>query len=69
MTHNVSPALLETYMRRAATLTREVVELPPFVLLFNPHDPLRFLNYARPMEPVTGDVAAPLAELRVASRT
>jgi len=43
---------LETYMRRAAMLSREQVDLPPFVCLFNPRDPLRFFNYARPLEPV-----------------
>jgi len=43
---------LETYMRRAAMLGREIVDVPPFVCLFNPRDPLRFFNYARPLEPV-----------------
>jgi len=43
---------LETYMRKAAALTHQTVELPPFELFFNPHDPLRFFNYARPTEPI-----------------
>ncbi len=48
----LSPERLETYMRRAAMLGRETVEVPPFVCLFNPGDPLRFFNYAKPLEPV-----------------
>lgn len=49
---NLSVADLEAYMRKAAALTHDVVELPPFVLYFNPHDPLRFFNYAKLIEPI-----------------
>ncbi len=59
----LSPADLESYMRRAAALTYRVVDLPPFVLFFNPDDPLRFFNYARPVEPVGGDLGTALAAL------
>jgi len=52
----LSPTRLEAYMRRAAALTHDVVDRPPFMLFFNPHDPLRFFNYARPVEPVGGDL-------------
>ena len=52
---NLSVANLEGYMRKAAALFREVVEMPPFVLLFSPHDSLRFFNYAKVLEPVGGD--------------
>jgi ribosomal protein S18 acetylase RimI-like enzyme len=47
----LSPERLETYMRRAAMLGRETVEVPPFVCLFSPRDPLRFFNYAKPLVP------------------
>jgi ribosomal protein S18 acetylase RimI-like enzyme len=62
----LSPARLETYMRRAAALQYETVELPPFVLFFHPDDPLRYFNYARPVEPAGGDLAEPLTALRAA---
>ena len=42
----------------------EVVEQPPFVLFFHPHDPLRFFNYAHPLAPVGGDLNEPLALLK-----
>ena len=48
----LSPERLETYMRRAAMLGRETVEVPPFVCFFSPGDPLRFFNYAKPLRPV-----------------
>lgn len=57
---------LEAYMRRVAAQTHEVIDLPPFVLYFDPHDPLRFFNYARPSEPVAGDLDAALSEVSVA---
>jgi ribosomal protein S18 acetylase RimI-like enzyme len=59
----LTPPDLESYMRHAAALTYRVVDLPPFVLFFNPDDPLRFFNYARPTEPVGGDLRAVLAAL------
>ena len=62
---------LETYMRRAAMLGRETVEVPPFVCLFNSHDPLRFFNYAKPLEPVgakSNGLSESLVTLREAFR-
>ena len=59
----ISPVRLESYMRRAAALTHDTVEMPPFALFFNPHDALRFFNYARPIEPVGGDLGGPLDRL------
>lgn len=77
----LSPERLETYMRRAAMLGREVVETPPFVCLFNPRDALRFFNYAKPLAPVCAErfcaepfgaepaaLSEPLAALRAAFR-
>jgi ribosomal protein S18 acetylase RimI-like enzyme len=58
-------------MRRAAMLGHEVVEVPPFVCLFNPRDPLRFFNYAKPLAPVgpeTDGLADALVALRAAFR-
>ena len=49
----LSPANLQTYIRKAAALTHDVVEAPPFVLFFNPSDDLRFYNYGVPIEPVS----------------
>ncbi|MCX6032399.1 MAG: GNAT family N-acetyltransferase [Chloroflexi bacterium] len=71
---NLSVADLEAYMRKAAALTHDVVERPPFVLFFNPHDALRFYNYAKLLEPVgdapsthSGEVLSDaLAEVRAA---
>ena len=67
----LSHVRLETYMRRAAMLGRDVVEIPPFVCLFNPDDPLRFFNYAKPLEPVGAEsdgLNESLATLRQAFR-
>ena len=63
----LSPIRLETYMRNAAMLGRDAVEIPPFVCLFNPGDPLRFFNYAKPLEPVRAEsdgLSESLAKLR-----
>jgi ribosomal protein S18 acetylase RimI-like enzyme len=60
----LSPARFEDYQRRAAALAYGVVEQPPFVLFFHPRDPLRFFNYAHPLEPVGGDLNEPLALLK-----
>ncbi|MCU0501272.1 MAG: GNAT family N-acetyltransferase [Anaerolineae bacterium] len=68
----LSHVRLETYMRRAAMLGREGVETPPFVCLFSPNDPLRFFNYAKPLEPVGAEpdgLNESLATLRQAFRT
>jgi ribosomal protein S18 acetylase RimI-like enzyme len=62
---------LEAYMRRAAMLGRETVEVPPFVCLFDPRDPLRFFNYAKPLGPVGAEpdgLADSLATLRAVFR-
>lgn len=64
----LTPNQLEVYMRRAAALTHDTIEQPPFVLFFNAADPLRFFNYARPTAPLVGDLRAPLAELCAAFR-
>jgi ribosomal protein S18 acetylase RimI-like enzyme len=64
----LTPNQLETYMRRAAALTHDTIEQPPFVLFFNAADPLRFFNYARPTAPLAGDLRAPLVELCAAFR-
>lgn len=48
-------------MRRAAALTHQTVALPPFVLYFDAHDPLRFFNYARPVAPIGLASARPRA--------
>lgn len=60
----VTPARLEVYMRRVATLQYDSVKVPPFLLFFHPHDPLVHFNYARPLEPVGGDLRDPLTALR-----
>jgi ribosomal protein S18 acetylase RimI-like enzyme len=67
----LSPERLETYMRRAAMVGRETVEVPPFICLFNSRDPLRFFNYARPLGPIGAETAGlrdALAALRAAFR-
>ena len=68
----LSPERLETYLRRAAMLGRETVEVPPFVCFFSPGDPLRFFNYAKPLRPVGAEpdsLTDSLAALRTAFRT
>ncbi len=49
----LSPEHLQAYIRKAAALTHDVVEAPPFSLFFNPSDDLRFYNYGVPAEPVS----------------
>jgi ribosomal protein S18 acetylase RimI-like enzyme len=68
----LSPERLETYLRGAAMLGRETVEVPPFVCFFSPGDPLRFFNYAKPLRPVGAEpdsLTDSLAALRTAFRT
>jgi GNAT superfamily N-acetyltransferase len=48
----LSPENLQTYIRKAAALTHDVVAAPPFLLFFNPTDDLRFYNYGVPVRPV-----------------
>ena len=67
----LSPERLETYLRHAAMLGRETVEVPPFVCFFSPGDPLRFFNYAKPLRPVGAEsesLTDSLAALRTAFR-
>lgn len=67
----ITPDRLEGYMRHTAGLGRETIEIPPFVIFIDPGDPLRFFNYAHPLEPIAGDLefltsrlAEPLTTLR-----
>jgi GNAT superfamily N-acetyltransferase len=60
----LSPDNLQTYIRKAAALTHDVVEAPPFVLFFNPTDDLRFYNYGVPIEPVSYLPDGTLASVR-----
>jgi ribosomal protein S18 acetylase RimI-like enzyme len=67
----ITPDRLEGYMRRSAGSGRETVEIPPFVIFLDPQDPLRFFNYAHPLQPIAGDpesltahLSEPLAALR-----
>ncbi len=50
-----TPERLEAYLRKAAALTHEVEELGHFQLFFDPDDPFRFFNYAKPTRPVSLD--------------
>lgn len=61
-----TPTSLQAYMRAAAALTHEMVELPPFVLFFNPNDPLRYYNYAIPLASVCALAPEILDALRAA---
>ena len=60
----LSVADLQAYIRKAAALTHDVVEAPPFLLFFNPSDDLRFYNYGVPVEPVSWLQDGALASLR-----
>jgi ribosomal protein S18 acetylase RimI-like enzyme len=60
----LSPDNLQAYIRKAAALTHDVVEMPPFVLFFNPNDDLRFYNYGVPVEAVSCLPDGALASLR-----
>ena len=60
----LSPDNLQAYLRKAAALTHDVVETPPFVLFFNPSDDLRFYNYGVPVEAVSRLQDGDLASLR-----
>jgi GNAT superfamily N-acetyltransferase len=67
----ITPDRLESYLRHNAGLGRETIESPPFVIFIDPEDPLRFFNYAHPLEPIAGDLesltgrlAEPLTALR-----
>lgn len=62
----LSPAGLQAYIRKAAALTHDVVEAPPFLLFFNPNDDLRFYNYGVPLGPVNHIPEATVAALRSA---
>jgi GNAT superfamily N-acetyltransferase len=60
----LSPENLQAYIRKAAVLTHDVVEAPPFVLFFNPSDDLRFYNYGVPVEAASRLQDGELASLR-----
>ena len=60
----LSPERLQTYIRKAAALTHDVVEAPPFSLFFNPGEDLRFYNYGVPVEAVSCLPDGALASLR-----
>jgi len=60
----LSPDNLQAYLRKAAALTHDVVEAPPFTLFFNPNDDLHFYNYGVPIEPVSCLPDGALASLR-----
>lgn len=60
----LSPENLQAYIRKAAALTHDVVEAPPFVLFFNPNDDLRFYNYGVPIGAVNRPSDEALASLR-----
>jgi GNAT superfamily N-acetyltransferase len=60
----LSPDNLQAYLRKAAALTHDVVETPPFVLFINPSDDLRFYNYGVPVEPMSRLQDGELASLR-----
>jgi ribosomal protein S18 acetylase RimI-like enzyme len=51
----ITPDRLEAYLRRAASLSYQTKACGPFVLYFNPHDALRFFNYAKPARPFPTD--------------
>lgn len=57
---------LQAYLRHSAQQQYEAVRLSPFTLFCHPEDAFPHFNYAIPDEPVTGDVAGPLAEVRAA---
>ncbi len=55
---------LAAYMRKAAALTHDMVELPPFVLFFSPNDDLRYYNYGAPIEPISQLAAETVTSVR-----
>ncbi len=64
----LTPERLEAYLRKSTALTREVEEVGPFRLYFDPNDAMIFLNYAKPTRPfpaneVSAELDADLAHL------
>ncbi len=59
---------LQAYLRHSAAERYEPQRVPPFTLFFHRSDPFPHFNYAIPDEPISGDVAEPLATLRAAFR-
>jgi ribosomal protein S18 acetylase RimI-like enzyme len=55
----LTPDRLETYLRHAAAHSHDTEEMPPFVLFFDPHDALRYFNYAKTTIPFASDGEAP----------
>ncbi len=62
----LTPTHLQTYICKAAALTHDVVEAPPFLLFFNPNDDLRFYNYGAPIEPISQLAEETVARVRAA---
>lgn len=61
-------AQLQQYLRESARQRSDAVAVPPFTLFLNPTNSDPYGNYAIPDEPVGGDLAAPLLELRTTAR-
>lgn len=59
---------IQDYLRHAATISYEAVDVEPFTAFFHRSDDLIFFNYAIPDHDITGDVSEPIAELRAAFR-
>jgi ribosomal protein S18 acetylase RimI-like enzyme len=59
---------LQSYMRSAVALHREVVRIAPFTLFFHPTDDAIYFNYAIPDEPAGAYLREPLAALRAEFR-
>jgi ribosomal protein S18 acetylase RimI-like enzyme len=59
---------IQDYLRHAASISYEAVDVAPFQAFFHRTDDLVFFNYAIPDHDVTGDVSAPLQELRATFR-
>ncbi len=59
---------IQRYLRETARGFYDAVPVPPFTAFFNPRDPLRYLNYAIPDRPASGDLHEPLTQLRAVFR-
>jgi ribosomal protein S18 acetylase RimI-like enzyme len=55
---------LQSYMRSAVALHREVIRIPPFTLFIHPRDDTIYFNYAIPDQPASAYLHEPLAALR-----
>ena len=59
---------IQDYLRHAAAISYEAVDVAPFKAFFHRTNDLVFFNYAIPDQDVTDDISEPLAELRAAFR-